>query len=262
MISITSAELNAWLAAFIWPLTRVLAVIASAPVLGDQSLPMRVKIGLAALVTLIVAPTLGPLPQEDPGSAAGLLILAQQLVIGLAIGFAMRIVFVAVEMAGEIAGLQMGLGFASFYDPQNFGYTPVIGKFLGLLTTLVFLSVNGHLMVLAALAESFHAFPVSAEPLSSLSLRTLVEWGGKIFLAGLLLSLPLLAALLIANLALGILTRAAPQLNLFAVGFPVTLSIGLLVLAVSLPYLASPLTRLIDEGLHMMLVVAQQARAP
>src|SRR3972149_1277058 len=110
MISITTAELNALLAAFLWPLTRVLALVASAPVLGNPSVPLRVRLGLAVLITLIVAPTLGPMPQVEPGSQAGLLILAHQIVIGLAIGFAMRAVFVAVEMAGGTVAVCIGVG--------------------------------------------------------------------------------------------------------------------------------------------------------
>ncbi|OGT70853.1 MAG: flagellar biosynthetic protein FliR [Gammaproteobacteria bacterium RIFCSPLOWO2_02_FULL_56_15] len=260
MISITTAELNALLAAFLWPLTRVLALIASAPVLGNPSVPLRVKIGLALVITLAVAPTLGPMPQVDPGSLAGLLILAQQVIIGLAMGFAMRIVFVAVEMAGELAGLQMGLGFATFFDPQNAGHVPVVGRFLGLIAILFFLAVNGHLQMVSLLSQSFSALPIGAEASATTGLRALVSWGGEIFVAGLLLSLPLLAALLITNLALGILTRAAPQLNIFAVGFPLTLAIGLLVMGLALPYFAPVLERMMQNGLQMMLQIAELSR--
>lgn len=260
MISFTSAELQAWLAAFLWPLTRILAVIASAPVFGNPSVPARIKVGLAVGITLLVAPALGPLPQVEPGSGTGLMIVAQQLAIGLAMGLAMRIVFVAVEMAGEIIGLQMGLGFASFYDPQNAGHTPVIGKFLGLLTTVVFLAMNGHLLVLSALADSFRVLPIGGEPLQVGGWRMLAQWGGEIFLAGLLLALPLIAALLVTNLALGILTRAAPQLNIFAVGFPLTLALGFLALSLVLPFFAPALERLLQDGLRVMLQLAQQAR--
>ena len=260
MISITTAELNALLAAFLWPLTRVLALVASAPVLGNPSVPLRVRLGLAVMITLIVAPTLGPMPQVEPGSHAGLLILAQQIVIGLALGFAMRVVFVAVEMAGELVGLQMGLGFATFFDPENAGDIPVVGKFLGLVATLFFLTLNGHLQMISLLSQSFSALPISGAALAATGFRSLVSWGGEIFAAGLLLALPLLAALLITNLALGILTRAAPQLNIFTVGFPLTLAIGLLVLGLALPYLAPVLERMIQDGLQMMPHIAEHLR--
>lgn len=256
MISVTSAQLNAWLAAFIWPLTRILALVASAPVLGNEGLPARMKISLAVLITLVVAPTLGPLPELDPGSGAALIILAQQVLIGLAMGLAMRIVFAAADIAGELIGLQMGLGFATFFDPQNANQSPVVSQFLGLLVILAFLSVNGHLLMISVLADSFKTLPISAWP-GTVTLMTLVQWGGRIFLAGVLLALPVIAALLIANVALGILTRAAPQLNIFAVGFPVTLAIGFLALMLSLTYMAPSWLRLMEDGLATMLTVAQ-----
>lgn len=259
MITLSSADLNAWLISFLWPLARILALLAAAPVLGNTAIPTRVKIGLGVFVTLVVAPAIGPLPKVEPVSPEGLLILGQQIIIGLAMGFAMRIVFSAVEMAGEIAGLQMGLGFATFFSPRSDGSTLVVGKFLGLLATLVFLSVNGHLLMLSVLAESFNVFPISAEPFSAGGWKMLADWGGKIFEAGLGLALPVVTALLIVNLALGILTRAAPQLNIFAVGFPITLMVGMAALMLSLPYFIPVVEQLIEEGLKTMLEVARGA---
>lgn len=260
MISVTSAQLSAWLAAFIWPFFRILALVSSAPILGNPSIPARVKIGLSFAITVVLAPVLGPVPAVEPGSAIGLLILAQQIVIGVAMGFAMRIVFSAVEMAGQVAGMQMGLGFATFFDPQNAAQTPVVGQFLGLIATLVFLALNGHLLLIEVLAQSFQALPVAVPPYSAVGWRTLVGWGGEVFLAGLLLSLPVMAALLITNLALGIMTRAAPQLNIFSVGFPITLAAGFLVLAVALGYFAPLFDRLLHDGLQMTLQILRLAR--
>ncbi len=257
MISVTSAQLNEWLAAFLWPLARILALIGTAPVLGDSSLPLRVKIGLGVLVAVVVAPGVGPVPQVDPGSLPGLLILAQQIVIGSAMGLVMRIVFAAVEAAGEIAGLQMGLGFATLIVPDSDGSTLVVGQFLGLLAALMFLSIDGHLLMIDALSQSFGAFPVSARPFSGNGLTLLADWGGKIFVAGIWLSLPLIGVLLIANLALGILTRASPQLNLLSVGFPITLSVGMVALLLSLPYFVPALLQLVSEGMKVMLEVAR-----
>lgn len=257
MLSVTTTQLYAWLAAFVWPLARVLALIATAPVIGSPSLPARVKIGLAAAITLLITPTLGPMPDVAPFSGAGLFILVQQIVVGVAMGLAMKVVFAAVDMAGEIAGLQMGLGFATFYDPQARASSPVLAQFVGLLATLIFLALNGHLLVLSTLAESFHAFPIGgALAPSATGWRTLAEWGATIFLAGLAMSLPVLAALLVTNVSLGILTRTAPQLNMFAVGFPITLGVGLVVLALTLPYLAPGIERLIHSGLETMLRIA------
>ena len=135
MITVTSAQLDAWLATFLWPLTRVLALLAVAPVLGQARIPARVRIGLAIGIVIVLVPALPAPPAVAPGSAAGMLILATQMVIGLAIGFALRLVFVAVEMAGDLIGTQMGLGFAMFYDPGNVQHTPILGQFMGLLAT-------------------------------------------------------------------------------------------------------------------------------
>lgn len=260
MISVTSAQLSAWLAAFAWPFVRILALISSAPILGNPGVPLQVKIGLAFAIAVILTPVLGPMPQVEPGSAIGLLILAQQIVIGVAMGLAMRIVFTAVEMAGHIVGMQMGLGFATFFDPQNAAQTPVVGQFLGLIGTLAFLAMNGHLLIIEALAQSFQTLPVMAQPFSATGWRALAGWGKEVFLAGLLLSMPIMAALLITNLALGIMTRAAPQLNVFSVGFPITLTAGFIVLIVALPYFAPLFERLLHDGVGMALQIARLAR--
>jgi flagellar biosynthesis protein FliR len=258
VISITSAQLDMWLATLLFPLARILAMIASAPLFGNKQVPIRVKIGLSVLLAIIVAPTLGELPQIGVGSPLGLWIMVQQIIIGIAMGFSMRLIFTAVEMAGEFAGLQMGMGFASFYDPVNASYTPVIAQFLGAVALLSFLALNGHLQVISALAESFQVLPIGSM-MQTKGLYAMANLGGSIFEFALQLSLPILAALLITNLALGILTRAAPQLNLFAVGFPITLSIGFMVLALAMPYLSPLLDRMIQVELGTALNLIKPA---
>ncbi len=255
MISFTSIQLESWLVAFMFPLARILALVASSPILGNKQVPVRIKVGFSVFITLVIAPTLGDMPQVEAGSAQGLLILIQQIIIGLAMGFTMRLIFTAVEMAGEFSGLQMGLGFASFYDPLNASFTPVIAQWMSIIASLAFLAMNGHLFMVAGLAESFHTLPIGGM-ISKQGYYDIVLWGGSVFAYGLQLSLPLLAALLITNLALGVLTRAAPQLNLFAVGFPITLGLGFFVLMLFIPYLAPILDRLTQEGLMTMLRVA------
>ena len=148
MISVTSMQLEAWIAAFIFPLARILALVASAPVIGNRQVPARVKIGLGLLITFLIAPTLNIPPDIEPSSGAGLFIMLQQILLGLAMGFSMRLIFTAVEMAGDIMGMQMGLGFASFYDPVNATNTQIVAQFLGIIAVLLFLSLNGHLYML------------------------------------------------------------------------------------------------------------------
>lgn len=250
MISLTSAELNTWIASLLWPLTRILGLISVAPLFGNVSVPARAKISLGVMLALIIAPGVPAVPAMEPMSLAGLLILMQQFVIGLAMGFAMRVVFAAVEMAGEVSSMTMGLGFAVFYDPQSRGRSSSISQFLSLVLIMVYLASNLHLVLLSTLADSFNTLPISAAPIGGDSFRQLAIWGGRIFSAGLQLSLPVVAALLLTNLALGVLTRAAPQLNLFGIGFPITIGVGFIMIALSLPYLATPLVRLLQEGIE------------
>ena len=260
MISLTDAQLNAWLISFIWPLTRILGLIMVAPIFGYRAVPARVKIGLGFFIALIIAPTLPPMPDVGLGSWHGLLILVQQLLIGVAMGFIMRVVFAAVEAAGEIVGLQMGLGFASFFDPQSAGQTLVLARFFNMLAMLVFLAVNAHLLLLGVLVESFQSLPISIQPLSTAGFFQVSMFGSTVFAVGLQLALPLIAILLMTNLALGILTRSAPQLNIFAIGFPITLGVGLIVLDFTLPYFAPQFEHMIQNGLKATTTVIHALR--
>lgn len=250
MITVTSAQLYAWIAAFLWPLARILGLVSVAPLFGNIGIPARVKLGLGILLALVIAPGLPAVPAPDPMSLDGLLVLAREAMIGLAMGFAMRIVLAAVELAGEVMGMTMGLGFATFYDPQTRANTSAIGQLLALLTLLIFIATNLHLVLLAALADSFTSMPIAPTPPGTGMFRQLATWAGAIFSSGLQLALPVVAALLVINLALGILTRAAPQLNLFGIGFPITIGAGFLMLALVLPYLAVPVQNLLQQGLE------------
>lgn len=257
MLTFTTAQLNGWLAMMLWPFARILALLATAPLTGNAQVAGPVKIGLAIFITALVAPTL-PTPAIDPGSGAGLLLLARETALGIAMGIAMRVVFAGVAAAGDIIGLQMGLGFAQFYDPQTNGQVPVLGQFIGLLATLTFLSLNGHLVMISTLIESFHAVPVDAAESGQWLL--LAQSGGMVLRAAILLSLPLIATLLVVNAALGVLARAAPQLNIFAIGFPITMIVGFFVLMLSLPYCVPVFERLFESGFGTMLQVATPSR--
>lgn len=260
MISLTDAQLNTWLINFIWPLTRILGLIMVAPVFGHRAVPGRVKIGLGIFIALIIAPTLPPMPDVSLGSWHGLFILVQQLLIGIAIGFIMRIIFAAVEAAGEIVGLQMGLGFASFFDPQSAGQTLVLARFFNMLALLVFLAVNAHLLLIGVLVDSFQTLPISPQPLSAAGFYNVAAFGSTVFAVGLQLALPLIAILLMTNLSLGILTRSAPQLNIFAIGFPITLGVGLIVLNLTLPYFVPQLEKMLQNGFQATTMLIQTLR--
>jgi flagellar biosynthetic protein FliR len=156
----------------------------------------------------------------------------------------------------------MGLGFATFFDPQNSAQIPVMGQFMGIVAMLLFLAINGHLLVISALVESFQVMPISLHPLASEGWRTLALWGGEIFRAGVLIALPVLAVLMMVNVALAILTRAAPQLNIFAVGFPLTLAVGFVVISVSMNYLLPIFSSMIETAVMIMMKIASEATQP
>ena len=253
MISLSSAEINAWVVAFFFPLTRILALLVTAPPFNNAALTMQVRLMLGIAIAIAITPVLPKIPLVEPASGLGLLIMAQQMLIGFAMGLSMRLVFTAVDLAGTMISTQMGLGFATAYDPQSTAQTPVVSEFLGILALLIFLAINGHLMVIATLAQSFSALPIGTGAIANTSWLNVANAGGIIFSSGLLLALPLVVALLITNIALGVLGRVAPQLNLMAIGFPITLVLGLSALFVSMSYLSAPLQQMFEYGLQAML---------
>jgi flagellar biosynthetic protein FliR len=255
MISFTTAELNALIAAFIYPLTRIFALLVATPPFNNTSLSGRVRMMLGLSVTVAIMPAMqmpGMIPDVSPASGDGLVILAEQMLIGYAMGFSMRLAFGAVDMSGHAFSTQMGLGFATSYDPSNASQTAVVSELIGILTLLMFLSIDGHLMILSTLEQSFYALPIGALPKSA-SWGNLANAGAIIFSGGLLLALPIVVALLITNTALGILARVAPQLNIIVIGFPVTITLGFCALYACLPYLTKPLLGLFETGLSSML---------
>ncbi|MDR0996047.1 MAG: flagellar biosynthetic protein FliR [Zoogloeaceae bacterium] len=256
VFTFTDAQLNGWIAAFLYPLVRILGLVATAPPFSNAAMPRRIRLMLGLALALGIAPVVPELPAIAPASGIGLWMLLREMLIGIGMGVSMRIVFAAIDMGSTIASFQMGLGFATFYDPQNSSQTGVISNFLTLLATLLFLLMNGHLAYVSILAQSFSVIPIDPTPLAASSWHYLALMGGRIFYIGLLLSLPLVVVLIIANTALGILNRVAPQLNLMAIGFPITLSMGFIGLMLILHYLPVPLERLFNDGLKAMLSFA------
>ena len=252
MISFTSAELDAWIAAFAFPMVRILALLVAAPPFNNAGLSTRVRLVLGLAVAMAIIPALPPAPAVNPASGPGLLILSQQMIIGFAMGFALRLVFSAIDLAGMMISTQMGLGFATAYDPQTTSQTPVVSELIGMLALLVFLSIDGHLMVIATLVKSFSVLPIGGAVLEA-SWLNIANAGGLIFASGVMLALPVLVALLITNTALGVLGRVAPQLNLIVIGFPVTILLGFVALYVGMSYFAAPLQQLFEHGLRSML---------
>lgn len=232
---LSSAQIAAWLAAGLWPFLRISAFITAAPVFGNRLIPARVRMGVALMLTGVIAPVIPPVPLIDPVSAPGLLLAIQQVLIGAALGFALRLVFAVLEIGGQLIAQMMGLGFAVLVDPQNGIDVPVVSRLYLILATLVFLNLNGHLAVVEVLSDSFVTLPVASQGLGQRGLWALVIHAGWVFSSAVRMALPAIIALFIVNLAFGVMARAAPQLNIFAVGFPLTLIFGFFVMLLTLP---------------------------
>ncbi len=249
MISVTESQLLAWLTPVIWPFLRALALLASLPVFSQRSVPMRVKVGLALFIALAAQASLPAMPQlplDSPQAAAAVL---QQVLVGVALGFAVRVVFAAVELGGELIGLQMGLNFAGFFDPVTASQGTATARFFGTIVGFLFVLINGHLAIIAALVHSFEMFPVGGDPLEFLRQARPQRWGAEVFALGLWIALPLVGMLLFVNLVLGVISRVAPQISIFSVGFPLTLSVGLIGMLLTLPLMDQPFTMALERML-------------
>ena len=249
MIQFTEAQFLAWISPLIWPFMRVLALFGSMPVLGQRNVPIRVRVALSMFISVCAQASLPAMPVVPLDSSVALMVLVQQLLIGLSLGFAVRIVFAAVEFGGELAGLQMGLNFAMFFDPSTGGQATAVSRFFGVTVSWLFVVINAHLLLIAAVVQSFQSFPVSAEPFAFLRATQPHVWGAEIFSLGLWIALPLVAMLLFVNLVLGVISRVAQQMNIFAIGFPITLGVGLVGVLLTLPLLQAPMTMALERML-------------
>lgn len=249
MIAFDTTQLAHWYGSIFWPLTRILALFATAPVLSHQAIPAQAKVGMALAITLAIAPVVNSPPLTGLLEARGFVELAHNILVGLALGFAIRIVFVGIELAGQLIGLQIGLSFAAFFNPDTSDTENVISNFMSMLVLLMFLAIDGHLMLLSALAETFQLFPVDAVGSAPIDPLTIVRAGSDLFSVALTICLPILAVMLLVNVVLGVMARVAPQLNLFAVGFPLTVLAGLAALTLFLPTLEGPIRAALQRSL-------------
>jgi flagellar biosynthesis protein FliR len=235
MINFTDAQLQLWLATFVWPLARILGLIMTAPFISETGIPVPARILLGVVITLALAPTLGPVPAVSVGSWEGIGVLLREVLIGVFLGLLMQTLFAAVSLAGELVGTQMGLGFATLYDPNSESSTTSISALMVALSGLVFFAIDGHLALFGALTQTFKTLPIAELGFKAGGIKMLAAYGGVLCMHGLVMALPIIITLVIVNLALGMLSKAAPQLNLFSIGFPITLAAGLFMCLVSLP---------------------------
>lgn len=256
MLELTDTQIGTWVATFILPLFRVMAVLMTMPIFGTKMLPARVRLYAAVAITVVIVPGLPPLPEIDPLSVRGVLLCAEQVIVGALFGFSLQLLFQAFVIAGQIVAVQMGMAFASMVDPANGVNVAVLSQFMTMLVSVLFLLMNGHLVVFEVLTESFTTLPVG----SALVVNHFWEIAGRlswVLGAALLLILPAIAALLVVNIAFGVMTRAAPQLNIFSIGFPLTLVLGMGIFWVGLADILPHYQALASEALQWLRELAR-----
>ncbi len=233
MIELTDAMIASWVSHFMWPFIRLSSFFIIVPVLGSRLVPARIRISLSFVITLTIYPLLPDMPIIEALDVQTMLLIFEQIIIGSTLGFLVFVMLQIFILAGQTISMQMGLGFASMVDPANGVSVAVLSQWYQALVTLVYLAINGHLLTLEVVVESFYTLPIGQGLFTTDSWMMLALFGSWLFKASLMLALPAISALLLVNISFGIMTRAAPQLNVFALGFPVTMMGGLVVVWVS-----------------------------
>ncbi len=251
VVHLNSSQLAAWAGYVFWPLVRVLALIGTAPVLSHRAFPLRSKVALGVGVALILAPQVQAPPLSDSLDAAFFAMLVRNIIVGASMGFAIRILFSGIELAGQMIGLQIGLSFSGFFDPEAADTNNPVANVLSLLVLMLFLGIDGHLMMLYGMRQSFEMFPITGTGAPPLAYDAIAGLGAQLFAIALSISLPILAVMLLINIVLGVMARVSPQLNLFAVGFPITLCAGMIVLLLFVPHLEAPIRAALERGMSL-----------
>ncbi|MFT4886125.1 MAG: flagellar biosynthetic protein FliR [Pseudohongiellaceae bacterium] len=259
LLNFSEEQLGAYLGQFLWPLFRVMGFLMVAPVIGSQLVPTRIRLIIAVAIAVLIAPVLPDMPQVQGLSVQAILLVGQQLLIGLSLGFFLQMVFQTFVLAGQMIAMQMGLGFASMMDPTNGVNVAVVSSFYLMFVTMLFIALDGHLTMLEVLVESFRSLPISLDfNFASTSLLAIISSISWIFSSAMIIALPALTALLITNVAFGIMTRAAPQLNIFALGFPVSLLLGVFLMWLTLPAVAESAANLFEQAFIRMAQLTNQ----
>jgi len=249
VLALTDGQIGTWVASFMLPMFRITSLLMTMPIFGTTLVPRRIRLYFALAITVVIAPVLPPMPQVNALDLSALLLIGEQIIIGAGLGLFLQLFFQAFVIAGQIISTQMGMGFASMIDPTNGVSAAVIGQFFTMLVTLLFLGMNGHLVVLETLVESFTTMPVGSGLLVS-NFWALANSLGWVMGAALTLVLPAITALLVVNIAFGVMTRAAPQLNIFSIGFPLTLVLGMGILWISLGDILNQYQPLVADALR------------
>lgn len=251
-MNFTEQQILNQLALFIWPLMRISAMFVSVPLFSIRAVPARVRLMLSVVITLVIVPLLPPLPTVEMFSYTGFIMTIAQIMIGLTSGFILQLVFAAVVFAGQGVALSMGLGFSMMVDPQSGQQVPVIAQLYTVITTLIFISLDGHLLLIQMLLDSFKTLPIGIGGIDKANIWSILMWSSQMFVDGLLLVMPVIASLLLINVIFGVAARAAPQLQIFSVGFPVTLMLGMLLVWKTLPDMLDQFSGLLTDAFGLI----------
>lgn len=255
-MELSAAQITALIGQVWWPFFRISTALMLMPIFGGNQVPVRVRIAFSLLISILVAPLMPAMPEVDPLSPMAFIFAAQQVLIGAMLALLIEILFGIFTTMGQILSMQMGLGMAMTNDPINGISVPTLGKYYQLYVMMLFLALDGHLVILDTLVQSFHIWPVG-ESLSQVALKTIIMRFSWMIAAALLLALPALCAMLLVNGAFGMMNRAAPQLNVFALGFPMTMLLGLICLLITTSGIPENFTRLSSETLSLMLTLEE-----
>jgi flagellar biosynthetic protein FliR len=247
-MNFTEAQIQELAASFIWPLLRISALFVAVPLFSLKAVPARVRLILSVAMTFVVMPLLPAFPAIDMFSYDGIRVALTQVLIGLSGGFIVQMVFSTVVFAGQGIALSMGLGFASMIDPQNGQQVPVVAQLYVITGTLVFLGLDGHLLLINMLLDSFTSLPIGIDGITKADIWAIIAWSSRMFAGGLLLAMPVIVSLLLVNISFGVAARAAPQLNIFSVGFPVTLMLGIILIWLTLPDVLDQFTGILTDA--------------
>ena len=228
-------QFSSWIGAFFWPFIRISALVISSPIFGSKTISRKTKLSLSVALTLVIMPLLPAPPFIDPLSIESFLLAIQQITIGIAIGLAIQFIVEMFILVGQIVSRQAGLGFAMLIDPQSGVNVPLFSQLYMMAILLIYLSMDGHLMAIQLLTDSFKTWPVGNQFFGKNEIFQWIIWAKWIFISAVKISLPAIISILIVYTGFGILTRAVPQMNIFSIGFNFIILIGFLFLYLSFP---------------------------
>lgn len=240
-----------------WPLARISGVFLTIPLISSPMMPRHIRAVFALAIAVVCAPMVSPTMSFLNFHGTFVLIAMQEMLLGVVMGFVLQLVFQVFALAGQIVAMQAGLGFATMIDPSSHASVPLIGQLYLFMVSLLFLALNGHIAALGALMDSFRQLPIGSLSWHVDSIIALLQMSGWMFKQAVLVALPAILSMLIVSISFGIMTKVAPQLNIFSIGFPITLLMGIIIIRFGLPGLSQQIEQSLDIGMNTIYRIIQ-----